>query len=150
MVTRVGRGFRDALVIGSRRGRFFHVKIAETDRIWTGALEVGFTACEPHEIRMPLPEDALGLPTHWVMDSAGKFRTTDVNVEECADNIRSERNWSQRELLSGDVMRVAIERKNTSGDGTPPSASFVVEVNEVVKVRAAVKLKQDELLYPVV
>jgi len=148
MVTRVGRGFRDALVIGSRRVRFFHVKIAETDRIWTGALEVGFTACEPQTLRMPLPEDALGLPTHWIMDSAGKFRTTDTNVAECEDNIRSERNWSQSELLSGDVLRIAIVRNNNGG--ATPSASFVVEVNDVVKVKAAVLLEKDQLLYPVV
>jgi len=149
MVTRVGRGFRDALVIGSRRVRFFHVKIAETDRIWTGALEVGFTACEPHEIRMPLPEDALGLPTHWVMDSAGKFRTTDTNVAECEDNIRGERNWSQSELRSGDLLRIAIVRNNTNG-GATPSAFFVVEVNDMVKVKAAVLLEKEQLLYPVV
>jgi len=149
MVTRVGRGFRDALVIGSRRVRFFHVKIAETDRIWTGALEVGFTACEPHEIRMPLPEDALGLPTHWVMDSAGKFRTTDTNVAEGEDNIRGERNWSQSELRSGDVLRIAIVRNNING-GATPSAFFVVEVNNMVKVKAAVLLEKEQLLYPVV
>jgi len=149
MVTRVGDGFRDALLIGSRQVRFFHVKIAETDRIWRGALEVGFTACQPHTLQMPLPEDALGLPTHWVMDSAGKFRTTDTNLAECEGNIRSERNWSQTELLSGDVLRVAIVRKNINGRAIP-SASFVVEVNDMVKVKAAVLLEKDQLLYPVV
>jgi len=149
MVTRIGRGFRDALVIGSRRVRFFHVKIAETDRIWTGALEVGFTACEPHTLQLPLPEDALGLPTHWFMDSAGKFRTTDTNVTECEDNIKSDRNWSQGELSSGDVLRIAIVRNNNNG-GATPSASFVVEVNDIVKVKAAVLLEKDQLLFPVV
>jgi len=149
IVARVGRGFRDALVIGSRRVRFFHVKIAETDRIWTGALEVGFTACEPHTLRMPLPEDALGLPSHWVMDSAGKFRTTDPNVEDCEDNIRSERNWTQSQLSAGDVLRIAIVRNSVNG-GAGPSAWFQVEVKEEVKVKAAVLLEKDQLLFPVV
>mmetsp|Transcript_111100 Transcript_111100/g.220999 ORF Transcript_111100/g.220999 Transcript_111100/m.220999 type:complete len:300 (-) Transcript_111100:42-941(-) len=149
MVARVGRGFRDALVVGRQRVRFFHLKIAEIDRIWTGALEVGFTACEPQTLEMPLPEDALGLPSHWVMDSAGKFRTADTNVTEHADNISSDRNWSQQELLCGDLLRIAIDR-NSSNGGATPSAWFVVKVNEVVKVKAAVQLERDQLLYPLV
>merc|ERR1740123_1608896 len=122
--SRLGRGFRGAILIGSRSVRSFRLRIIETGGMWSGGLEVGFIACEPNTLPQPIPDDALGLPRHLVMDSTGMFTANYNGSEDSEDIVSSGHNWSQQ-LSSGDVLRVAIETNASHG-----GSMFVVEANE--------------------
>mmetsp|Transcript_117130 Transcript_117130/g.227724 ORF Transcript_117130/g.227724 Transcript_117130/m.227724 type:complete len:160 (+) Transcript_117130:3-482(+) len=142
--SRLGRGFQGALLVGGRSVRAFRLRILETGGLWSGALEVGFTACNASTLPQPVPEDVLALPQHLVMDSTGLFTANYSGAKDSEEIVSSGHNWSQQ-LRSGDVLRVAIETIASYG-----GAMFVVEANEEVKVKATIDLAQDVFLYPVV
>mmetsp|Transcript_117131 Transcript_117131/g.227727 ORF Transcript_117131/g.227727 Transcript_117131/m.227727 type:complete len:305 (-) Transcript_117131:91-1005(-) len=142
--SRLGHGFQGALLVGSHSVRAFRLRILETGGSWSGALEVGFTACNPRMQPQPVPGDALALPQHFLMDSTGTFTANYGGSNSSQDIVSSGHNWSQR-LCSGDVLRVSIE--TSAGDGR---TMFIVEANEEVKVRATIDVVQDVFLYPVV
>mmetsp|Transcript_94237 Transcript_94237/g.218926 ORF Transcript_94237/g.218926 Transcript_94237/m.218926 type:complete len:267 (-) Transcript_94237:16-816(-) len=141
VVTRANGFFYKAVVIARYPASHFRVRVIDNTGRWSGALELGFTATHPDHLEGRIPADLANLPECFAVTHSGSLYGLETHTVL--------QNWNE-DLRPNDVVKVAVLNAGlgAGADGTE-AAEFVVEVDGVVKVRAALAHAAPEL-YPVV
>lgn len=63
--------FGEALIIAVQPARSFRLRVVDSSAQWSGAMELGFTACSPAELPAELPRRAHLLDRSWVRGHSG-------------------------------------------------------------------------------
>lgn len=104
--------FGEALVIASYPSRFFRVRVIDSSAQWSGAMELGFTACCPVELPVELPRRAHLVHRSWVRGHSGCPYILGRSLEgEPSVNV----DWGEGEIVVCSVTQSGELRIETRG-----------------------------------